>query len=530
MFQVQQRVLKKRAVTLLCALGLLAQIGQAVKFYDDDPITKEPKPLNVANASSRQINDIYDFFYMSFAKHPPEGLSLAANTLGEVPDSDWYTNRHGAHRMSVEELVRGPNLTHPPDTSRRWRIVSAKTDGVTPGFRIEDASGAQFLLKLDPARFPEMASAADVIGAKFFYAFGYNTPENYIVHFKRDQFLFDESVKLEIHGRVRPLTPRGFAELFKDQPTDSAGRYRAMASRIIAGKTLGQFRYYGTRADDPNDVVPHQRRRDLRGLFVFCAWLSHDDSRDINTIDSLIEEDGVSHIKHYLIDFGAIFGSNSYRPDSARNGFEYLWDPKPAYARFLTFGLYVPRWSRSQHYLNLPAVGRFEYELFDPDQWKPEYPNIAFHNRTAGDEFWAAKQVMAFTDDDIRAIVKTGEFTDPRADEWIVKCLVERRNKIGRTYFAKVLPLDDFRFDDARLQFTDLGAKYGFYPARQYAIQWSLFDNEREQSAPLANASDVLRSRDGYFAAAISGGEAQKNVTVYLRKRGAAVQVAGVDR
>src|SRR2546421_11464106 len=31
------------------------------------------------------------------------------NALDEVPDSSWYTNRHALHRMSIDELTRGPN-------------------------------------------------------------------------------------------------------------------------------------------------------------------------------------------------------------------------------------------------------------------------------------------------------------------------------------------------------------------------------------------------------------------------------------
>jgi hypothetical protein len=535
MVQIQQRFLIVCAAALP-ALALLAVPCQAKKFFDDDPLLKDPAPVAVSTAEPRKISDIYDFLYQSFGKYPQEGPSLAVNTLGEVPDSAWYTNRHVSRRMSVAELVRGPGGHRPPDSSGKWRIISAKTDGVTPGFMIEDATGARYLLKLDPPRNPELASAADVIGSKFFYALGYNTPENYIVRFRRDQLEFDAGAKFRIHGRERPLTNYSLERMFQGQAVDGEGRYRALASRLIEGKLLGQFRYYGTRADDPNDIVPHQRRRDLRGLFVFCAWLNHDDSRDINTVDSLVEESGVRYIKHYLIDFGAILGSNTYRSDSGRNGFEYMWDPMPASLRFLTLGLYVPRWARSARYSNLPSVGRLESKLFEPDEWKPEYPNIAFLNRTPEDEFWAARQVMAFRDDEIRAIVKTGEYSDPAAEEWIARCLIERRDKIGRAYFSKVLPLDGFRIEGGRLRFLDLAQEYGFSGSRQYSVAWSVFDNVRLQHAPIPGASgamlpdEILKSGDGYFGATISGTNGSQTIVVSLRKRGDAISIVGIDR
>jgi len=66
---------------------------------------------------------------------------------------------------------------------------------------------------------------------------------------------------------------------------------------------VGPFRYEGTRSDDPNDIVPHEARRDLRGLFVFCAWLNHTDAKAANSLNALVQEDGVTFIRHYLIDF-----------------------------------------------------------------------------------------------------------------------------------------------------------------------------------------------------------------------------------
>ena len=76
----------------------------------------------------------------------------------------------------------------------------------------------------------------------------------------------------------------------------------------------------------------------------------------------------------------------------------------------------------------------------------------------SADAFWAAKQVAAFTDDEIRALVKTGEYTDPRAADWIAECLIKRRDKIADAWFAKILPLDKFRVDDGQLGFDDLAA------------------------------------------------------------------------
>jgi hypothetical protein len=526
------------SIPILFAAALGAQ-----KFYPDDPIERMPKPMRVEKANSRKLSDYYDFFLHTLTKpgerHNPghQVPAGAVNTLGEVPDSAWYQNRHGRRRMTMEELVRGPDTDNPPSMDGKWTVTKAKTEGVTPGFEIDDSRGVHYWLKFDPQTNPEMASAADVIGSKLFYALGYNVPENYIVYFTRDQLVLTTKSQIKDRlGKKRAMTSRDITEVLLKVPQDEQGRYRAVASLGIGGAPLGPFRYHGTRSDDPNDIVPHEHRRDLRGLFVFCAWLGHDDSRSINTADFLVEENGLKYFKHYLIDFGSILGSASEKANSARSGNAHLFAWRPAAIQFFTLGLYVPRWARAD-FPDLPSVGRFEYEVFDPEKYKTEYPNPAFENRLPDDTFWAAKQVMAFSDEGIRAIVKTGRYSNPEAERWVVKCLIERRNKIGRTYFAKVLPLDQFEIREERLEFENLAFKYGFSPSQEYAAQWSRFDNEKGLKTALVGANSFSlppELRDAaaghYFAADIQGSDPKKTVTVYIRKEAAGVRVVGIDR
>jgi hypothetical protein len=337
-------------------------------------------------------------------------------------------------------------------------------------------------------------------------------------------------------GTRRQMHDRDVDEILFTVPRDRQGRYRAVASLLIKGDLLGPFRFFGTRLDDPNDVVPHEHRRDMRGLFVFSAWLGHNDVKALNSLDSLVEENGQRFVKHYLIDFGAAFGSDSFTAKSPRAGNQYLFDVKPAAAQFFTLGFYVPRWAFAK-YPHIPEVGRFESKIFEPEKWKANYPNPAFDNRLPDDTFWAAKQVMAFTDEQIRAIVKTGQYSDPEAAEWLTRCLIERRDKIGRTYFPRVLPLDQFAVRDGRLQFEDLGAKYGLTPPRQYTVRWARFDNRSQQQTPLAGSEnptlpqEVAQSTAGnYFAAEIRAGDASKSVTVYLRNKAGRLEVVGIDR
>jgi hypothetical protein len=524
---------------LLAALILLAPAA-AQTFYPDDPLWREPPPLPVGNPRARDLSDAYDVVQQTvfLSGRRPGVPAGAVNTLGEVPDSPWYQNRHSlTSRMSIEELVRGPSTDTPPDFGRSWKVISGKSTGATPGLMIEDSRGHKYLLKFDPRSNPSITTAADVIASKFFHALGYNVPENYIVRFGINQLrLGPDTTYIDREGRKRKMAQADLTRILDATTVSSDGSYRAMASRFIGGEIIGPFQYFGTRSDDPNDIVPHENRRDLRGLYVFAAWLNHYDATCINTLDSVVEENGVRFIKHYQIDFGSTLGASAVGPRILRSGNAYFFDLPFAATQLFTLGLAPRRWqvSRDPYY---PELGEFGYTTFDPRRWKPIYPNLAFLDALPGDLYWAAKKVMAFTDQDIRAIVGTGEYGDAKASEWLIRALIARRDKIGADFFRDVLPLERFRFENGALEFEDLAVAFGFQAPRRYAIQWFRFDNASGRETMLPRARTFALPPElaalppaSYFGAEIRSAEPGKKVIVHFRTAPSSIELVGIDR
>jgi hypothetical protein len=530
-----------RSYILTVIAGLICLgigVSQPRKFYPDDPIQADPKPIPVGEAKRHKIYDLFDYFYQTGRQKPRSSRpAQGINTLGEVPDSAWFTNRHGKNRMTREALKRGPGSENAPQPP--YVIVGAKTEGITPGFRMRDAKGRLYFVKPDPGTNMELSTGADIIGSKFFHAIGYNTPENYITTISGSNWTIDKRAKIAGPDRIsRGMAHRDLFDILAGAARMPDGAYRVTASLAIPGRDLGPFRYEGTRSDDPNDIIPHEDRRDLRGLFVFCAWLNHTDAKAANSLNALVQESGIPFIRHYLIDFGSAFGSDGDAAKDARFGNAYQI-PTAADALRSLFGLgfYSPRWERAG-YPKLKAAGRIESKTFDPECWKSNYPNPAFLSRRPDDEYWAAKIALAFSDDDIRALVETAEYSDSRVVDYLAATLAERRDKIGRTCFSKVLPLDNFKMSNGELLFEDLAVKHKFAPAREYMVAWSRFDNTRGTLTPLQGETSfrlpslfTSAVESDYVAATIcTSPDDRKTVTVYLQRKGAAFEVVGIER
>ena len=141
---------------------------------------------------------------------------------------------------------------------------------------------------------PKASTAAVEIDTKLFWALGYNQVETFITTF--DPAHVDD--RSEGDGQAArsatrtPFTQDDITRVLERAARNADGTYRASAGRLLPGKVLGSFRYQGTRSDDPNDLVPHEHRRELRALRVFGAWTNLVDLKAGNTLDTLVEENG----------------------------------------------------------------------------------------------------------------------------------------------------------------------------------------------------------------------------------------------
>ncbi len=410
---------------------------------------------------------------------PKEAYNVDA--FGEAPNSSWFTNRNAHKRLSIEEIIIGPGTGGGPDTSSVWTIIQAKAEGVTPGFTIIDSRGDKYVIKFDPIGYAGLNSGSEVIGSKLFYAAGYNVPENYITHFDPNILTLGAEVRfLDEMGRSRYMHEADLMEMLTRVDYLPSGLIRATASKYVPGKPLGPFRYRGMRKDDPNDFIPHQHRRELRGLRVMAAWLNHIDSKAANTMDTFIGNDGKGYVRHYLIDFGTILGSGGRGPQPTYRGYENELDPHAILLRTITLGLYTPKWERLPSEVKYPCIGRYYSDFYHPQKFKIIFPNPAYDNLTSQDGFWGAKLVMSFTDEQLRAVVAEAQYPDLEAAEYLLKTLIERRDKTGRYWFNRVNPLDDFRLierpDDGSLwlRFTDLAVAAGLETEKSASYRYSI--------------------------------------------------------
>lgn len=408
------------------------------------------------------------------------------NSLDEVVDSTWFTNRIGLRRLTLQQLAEGPAygtaLAAGPDRSEPWVIIGAKTAGVTPGFRVRDARGDVWLLKFDPPEHPGMTIRAGVVSNLLFHAIGFNTPVDRLVEFDRRQLVVGEGATMRLtRGEEVPMTEANLDSVLTATRSVFGGRYHALASRYLDGRPLGPFDDQGRRAGDPNDLIDHENRRELRALKVFGAWVNHFDTKAHNSLDMYVGPEGEGHVRHYLIDFASTLGAYGDQP-VPRYGFEYGFDVFPILGRIFTLGLVEDAWANAQRPAGLGEVGLFEADSFDPGKWKPDLPNSQMANLTRLDGYWAAKVLSAFTEEDLRIILAQAEYQDPRSVEYLTRVLLERRDRIVRRWFDKVPPLDFFRIENQRMVATDLAVEHGLVESgvSRYRARLRMVNAERE--------------------------------------------------
>jgi hypothetical protein len=200
-----------------------------------------------------------------------------------------------------------------------------------------------------------------------------------------------------------------------------------------------------------------------------------------------VTEDGRSVVKHYLQDVGSTFGmcNDLHEWDLS---YEYFYEGGPTWKRFWSFGFALSPWQTAK-YVEYPSIGKFEGDTFDPRKWRPQTPTEAYMELRDDDAFWAAQRVMAFSDEQIRAAVHTGEFTNPAAEKYLGDILIKRRNKIAAAYLTTVNPVVAPRLDaENRLTFANAAVEADVAKGPSiYHTSWHAFDNATGETRQIAD-------------------------------------------
>jgi hypothetical protein len=466
------------ASTLLGLAVLAGCASEPRRFALADPMWLDSDTNHVPNKPDSFVSGLIadgadQLFFRPVAQtfafyDPDEATNL--NSMDEVPNSAWFTNRIGFYPMTPEEAARGSCVDEIDPTVGPWVVVEAKPNGANPGFFIKAPNGKRYLLKADGSQQPERNTAADTIGSKFYYAAGYFVPCYQVTYFDPKILqIAPDATSEDAVGNDRPISQTDIDYVLTRCARTRDGLFRAGLSQFIDAKPLGPFRYEGTRGDDPNDVIPHWDRRELRGAKILAAFLGHFDSREQNSLDGWVtKHEGRDYIRHYYIDFGSSFGSRwPVDAMSRRFGFSYYFDFQHMVEDIVTLGLLPRPWHRVNLNPGSEIFGYFEWEEFDPTAWRGGYPNPTFLRATRRDQLWMARIMSRFTDEHIAAIVKTAKFSDPRAEAWLTTALIERRDVILKDAFTRDNPLDHFQLvrrtpgdKTQSLCFEDLAVKH----------------------------------------------------------------------
>ncbi len=423
----------------------------AYRFADAEPVTQynDTRPIPVPKEDGY---DRIDYLFKVLVRRPAvevfdvslDERAKDVNSMDDVPASSWYTPRLGYQDISPEELLAGPVDVGPPQLP--LTVIKAKTGG-NPGFIAADARGKRYIIKFDPPEFPAIETTTALVVNRLFWGFGYNVPEDYLVYLRPDDIKVEKNEKLtraDVDEILRQVAP----------PVD--GVYRSTASLFLAGTILGAIQARGVRKDDSNDTIPHEDRRELRGIRVFGGFVNHADSELNSMLDVYVGERGEGYVKHYLIDFGEAFGGHGAEKDRLWDGFSHYFDWGQMGRNFVTLGFVVEDWENLQ-YSQWKSIGAFESEVFQPEDWRETYQYEPVRRSQPDDDYWAAKIVGALTRDHIETLILAADYPDPEAAQYMIDTLMERRRKVLEYFMAQVTSVEALELADGQLHLQDVG-------------------------------------------------------------------------
>lgn len=470
--------------TTACRGGLRRFPLADVVWEDDDrrPIAKPPESFYSPYIWDGMDQAVFRPMAKVFGLYDRQGEADNVNAVDEVPNSSWYTNRISRRVMSPEEVAQGACDDLDDDIPTPWTITGGKPDGSNPGFFIKDGTGRRYLLKTDGENQQERPTGSDVVGASLYHAAGYFAPCNRVVTVTLDKLRLADDAEVKLtSGQREQMTDEHVAQVLEKATKLGEGRYRASVSQFIDGRPISPWRYEGTRGDDPNDVIEHAFRREVRGMYVLAAWTDHIDSRQENTLAAWMKTGpaDAGYVRHYMIDFGDTLGITFVWDELAqRFGHSGYFDVPHMAQDYITLGLLDRPWHHAAFGKAGKELGYYDGRRFVPDKWRPGYPNPAFQRHTERDAAWMTRIIARFKAAHVAALAERGRWTQPIITSELTRILLERRRRILERYLTKLSPLTWPKVQGRALCMQDLAVWSGIrtaarrrYGARAWAGQ-----------------------------------------------------------
>ena len=352
----------------------------------------------VEGAALAASTSLYEMTYNLFvtAGYKPSGVRAQnINTIDEVPDSSWFTNRIGTTTDHGRgDRARPATSGAPPDPSH-WVLMREKTVGRASRLHGQGRQGRDLVPRVRSAATSRKARPASVV----------DRDEALLGARLQPGGVVSDDVRSE-EGRVsirrRPFAgPPARARRSRTDDINASSRtsrsnadgtYRVIAGRLIPGKILGDFLFAGTRPDDPNDLVPHEHRRELRALRVFGAWTNLTDLKAANTLDALVTENGRAR-RQALPAGRRLDVRHVQRPPRVGSELGALLPGRHDEEAALLVRLRAQPVADGATTSSTRRSASSKAIVFDPRKWRPQTPTTAYMELRDDDAFWAARRV-----------------------------------------------------------------------------------------------------------------------------------------
>lgn len=486
------------------------------RFFDADPALEAqdtrpcPLPTRTVTPDWARYSEAYVKRWLIDGLDPrrtPEAEDI--NAMDAVVESSWFT-------PSRPPSLEGYTISLPAAPLLPVEDPEAVKLGLT---FMDDAAGRRWEIIPDAPERKILSSAAGAISSRLMYALGYHASESHVIYSE------DGERRLAIAW----ASVRGTAQ-------------------STFGMGIGPTSPSGTRDDDPNDTIPHERRRTLRALALVADWLGLDEIKPRTLRDVYFGEPGRGHVQHQVSDLHDALGAEAFLLGLRRT------EDRPDKNALVALGSlgFSPKQLGDPADSPYPSVGLFTLHV-DPAAHDLRVPFGPAQNALIGDIYWIGKRIAAVPDSTIRYAVAAGLVEPPEAATFLRRALSRRRDDVARFAMSFVTPLElngpaKLAIDASNTKFVvlslmDEAIRDGYATSAQssYAVELMDSEGERVEAALEAKAQGAavvvtipyehIEQRDYLVVRVRSSREglaAPRWVELHLRRKDNEVRVRGV--